>query len=82
MAASIEVGGVCLWQAAHAPAETEWPSNLQGGPKSGTTDSRPQFCQILTDFKNFFAGRFLGKFVVKWIYKNPTEPCTCCYTTL
>jgi len=33
MAASIEAGGVCLWQAAHAPAETEWPSNLQGGPK-------------------------------------------------
>jgi len=37
------------------------------GQKSAATDSRP--CQILTDFKKFLTGRFLGKFVVKWILK-------------
>jgi len=35
--------------------------------------TRPQThennCQILTDFKNFFTVRFLGKFAVKWILK-------------
>jgi len=41
---------------------------IQGGPKSGVTDSWPYFCQILTDLEQFI-GRFLGKFAVKWILK-------------
>jgi len=28
-------------------------------------------CQILTDLKNVFTGRFFGKFAVKWILKIP-----------
>ena len=39
------------------------------GQKNGATDSLPLFCQILTDFKKFFTGRFLVKFEVKWILK-------------
>ena len=40
------------------------------GQKSGSTDSWPQFCQICTDLKkSFFNGRFLCKFVGKWILK-------------
>jgi len=43
---------------------------LRGGPKSGATDSWPQFCQILASLKKF-TGRFQGKFAVKWILKVP-----------
>jgi len=39
---------------------------IQGGPKSGATDSWPYSCQILTDLqKIIYTGRFLGKFAVK-----------------
>ena len=34
------------------------------------TASWPQFCEILTSLF-FFTGRFLAKFVVKWIIKIP-----------
>ena len=40
----------------HSPAHL----SLQGGPKNGAT----YFCQILTDLKIVFTGRFLGKFAV------------------
>ena len=40
-------------------------NNYRVGQKSGDTDSWPQFCQIYTDLKRFFTGRFLGKFVVR-----------------
>ena len=30
-----------------------------------------EFCQFLSDLRNFFTGRFLGKFAVKWISKIP-----------
>jgi len=49
--------------------------------KSKATNSWPWVCQILTDFQ-FFVVRFLGKFVVKWLFKNPTIPCICCHATL
>ena len=35
-----------------------------------TTNSWPQFGQILTDFQNLFTGRFIGKFAVKWLLKS------------
>jgi len=41
------------------------------GQKNGATDSWPQFCQILTDFKNNFTERFLSKFAVKCMLKIP-----------
>ena len=28
---------------------------MEGGPKSEATNSWPYFCQILTDFRNFFS---------------------------
>ena len=31
---------------------------------------------------SIFVVRFFGKFVVKWLFKNPTIPCICCHTTL
>jgi len=43
---------------------------VQGGPEKWATDSWPQFCQNLNRFKKII-GRFLGKFVVKWILKIP-----------
>jgi len=36
-------------------------------------DSWPYFCQILTDFLNFFTVGFLSKFAVKWILNIPTH---------
>ena len=45
--------------------------HLQGGPKSRATNSLPYFCQILTDLRIFFTGRFLGKLSVKWVLKIP-----------
>ena len=39
------------------------------GQKSGATDSSLQFCEILTDLKKNFTGRFLSKFAVKRILK-------------
>jgi len=54
-----------------------------GWAKKRATDSRPYFCQILTDLKINFSGRFLGKFAVKWIFKiQPHLALLCCYTTL
>ena len=44
---------------------------LQGGLRNGTTDSGPQFCQILTELQFFSLSRFLGKFTVKCILKIP-----------
>jgi len=43
------------------------------GQQSGATDSRPYFCQILTDLKTIFTGRFVGKFAVKWVLKIPSH---------
>jgi len=45
---------------------------LQDGPKKWVTGSWPQFSQILTAYK-IFSGRFLGKFVLKWILTIPPQ---------
>jgi len=54
--------------------------NYRVGQKNGTTDPRPQLCQILTDLRIFFTGRFLGKFTVKRTLKIP--PHLVCVATL
>jgi len=47
--------------------------SLQGGSKSGVTDSRPQlFCQIWPYLKKI-TGRFLGKFLGKWTLNTPSH---------
>jgi len=45
--------------------------HLQGGPKNGATDLWAKLCQFLTDSRNFFTERFLGKFAVKRMSKIP-----------
>jgi len=41
------------------------------GQKSGATDSMATILSDLKRLKKVFTGRFLGKFVVKWILKIP-----------
>ena len=53
----------------------------QGGPKNCTRNSRPQFCQILTDFQ-FFHCKILQQICSKVLTKDFTIPCICCHTTL
>ena len=40
---------------------------IQGGPKKRGHTLMTIILSILHRFKNFFTGRFLGKFAVKWI---------------
>jgi len=42
---------------------------IQGGPKNVGHRLMTIILSNLTDF-DFFSGRFLGKFVVKWIFKK------------
>ena len=53
---------------------------IQGGQKSGVTNSWPQFCQILTALKDNFHCTFIGKLAVKCIFKIP--PHLACVATL
>ena len=54
---------------------------MQGGPENGTTaHDHNIYCQILTDLKKEFTGRFLGKYAVKWILK--VLPHLACVATL
>jgi len=52
----------------------------QGGPKKRGRRLMTIILLILKRFKNFFTGRFLGKFAVKWISKIP--PHLACVATL
>jgi len=42
-----------------------------GWAKKRGPQTYDQFCQFLTDLRNFFTGRFFGKFAVKWISTIP-----------
>jgi len=57
----------------------QWQKDYRVGQKNGAVTI---ILSILNQFTKTFTGRFLGKFAVKWISKNPTAPCICCYTAL